>query len=97
MLIIVIQFFAYMIIFASLAFWYNPEPHARTRPGVWFVSRVVAGSCFGKAVLLIYTVPTPLTGSIIFETLLACSFATLVVMAHGNMAKLFPREVWSHR
>lgn len=97
MLFIVVQFVAYMVIFGSLAFWYKPEPEARTRLGVWFTSRVVAGSCFGKAVLLLYAVPTPLTGSIIFETLIAVSFAVVVVKAHGNMAKLFPREVWSHR
>lgn len=97
MIFIVIQFFAYMVIFGSLAFWYKPDADARSRWGVWLTSRVVAGSCFGNAVLLLYTVPKALTGAVVFETLIACSFAVLVVLAHGNMAKLFPREVWSQR
>lgn len=97
MIIIGIQIAACLTIFAALAFWYKPDPRARSRWGVWFTSRVVAGSCFGKAILLTYAAPVQITGSTIFETLIIVSFAVLICLAHGDMAKLFPRQVWNHR
>lgn len=96
-MIVTIQIIACLVIFVALAFWYKPQPGSRQRMGVWLTSRVVAGSCLGKVVLLIYSPPSIVTGSTIFETLLVVSFAVLICLAHGNMAKLFPRQVWTHR
>lgn len=95
-LVVIIRVIAHLVTFVALAFWYK-DPDAQWRPGVSITATVVAGSSFASAFLLWYSSPPILTASMLFETVLVVAFTVLIVMARGNMARLFPRRVWSHR
>lgn len=94
--LIALRVLAHLVTFGALAFWYK-DPDAKFRPGVSFTATIVAGSSFASAFLLMTAPPRTITATFIFETLLIASFAGLVVMARGNMARLFPRQIWTHR
>lgn len=94
--LITLRVIAHLLTFGALAFWYK-DPEAKFRPCVSFTATIVAGSSFASAFLLFSSPPRIVTATFIFETLLIVSFAGLVVMARGNMARLFPRQIWTHR
>lgn len=94
--LVALRVIAHLVTFGALAFWYK-DPKARFRPGVSFTATIVAGSSFASALLLVTSPPRILTATFLFETMLIGSFAGLVVLARGNMARLFPRQIWHHR
>jgi hypothetical protein len=83
---------AHLITFAAVAFWYR-DPLASFRPCVSMLATVIAGASLAAAV----TLSLSITPAGIFDTLLFVAFCVLVLRAGGNVARLLPRRVWSHR
>jgi hypothetical protein len=82
----------HLITFAAVAIWYR-DPLAKFRPGASLLATVIAGASLAAAVTLSLS-KTPVG---IFDTLLFVAFCALVLRAGGNVARLLPRRVWSHR
>ena len=83
---------AHLITFFAIAIWYR-DPDAAFRPGVSILATAIAASSLAAAVTLsVYKYPVG-----IFDTLLFVAFCALVLRAGGNVARLLPRRVWSHR
>ena len=83
---------AHLITFAAIAIWYR-DPCARFRPFVSMLATAIAGSSLAAAV----TISLSRAPAGLFGTLLFVAFCALVLRAGGNVARLLPRRVWSHR
>lgn len=83
---------AHVLTFVAVALWYR-DPCARFRPGVSLLATVIAGSSLAAAV----TLSLSKTPAGLFDTLLFVAFCALVLRAGGNVARLLPRKIWSHR
>ena len=83
---------AHLVTFAAVTFWYR-DPLASFRPCVSMLATVIAGSSLAAAI----TIALSNTPPGIFDTLLFVAFCALVLRAGGNVARLLPRRVWSHR